>query len=114
MRNLINLTLHVGAGLCAPAPLTLIHSRFLRQGAASPSLSFSLEEYENPSNNAEIWKDRICLTRGVYSRKIQNHTPYILCLSTQKGLWNYNTVLGSVHSVALVPQNRAGGSNGRS
>lgn len=78
MRNLINLTLHVGAGLCAPAPLTLFHSRVLRQGAASPSLSFSLEESENPSVNAEIWEDRICLTRGVYSRKIGNHTPYIL------------------------------------
>lgn len=47
-------------------------------GAASPSLSFSLEEYENPSDNVEIWEDRICLTRGVYSLKIRNHTPYIL------------------------------------
>lgn len=60
--NLINLTLHVGAGLYAPALLALFHGRFLRQEADSPSPSFPLKgSVKTPGDNVKIWEDRICL-----------------------------------------------------
>lgn len=55
------------------------------------------------------WEDRLHLPREVSINKTQSHTWYILYFSIKKGLWSCNTVLGGVHSVALVPPNRAGG-----